>query len=81
MVDDLILYKMDRCPYCVVVQKELSRLGVVIEQRETSRNSPWRTDLKSKTGRTQVPCLFIKGAPMFESVDIVFWLRQHFESG
>ena len=78
--ENIVLYKMDSCPYCRVVQKELKRLGIVIEQRDTSRGSEWRADLMSKTGRTQVPCLFIDGAPMFESMDIVLWLRERYAS-
>ncbi|MBW1881075.1 MAG: glutathione S-transferase domain-containing protein [Deltaproteobacteria bacterium] len=32
-----------------------------------------------RTGRTQVPCLFVDGEPMFESLDIVDWFERSFE--
>ena len=78
--ENLALYKMDRRPYCKVVQKELTRLGIAIEERETGRGSEWRAELQSITGRTQVPCLCIDGEPMFESMDIIHWLRKQYES-
>jgi len=31
--------------------------------------------LKKDTGRTTVPCLYINGKPMFESYDIMEWLK------
>ena len=40
--------------------------------------SDWRKDLKEKTGRTQVPCLFIDDVPMFESADIIAWLKKNY---
>jgi glutathione S-transferase len=34
--------------------------------------------MTSVTGRGTVPCLFVDGAPMFESAEIVAWLEQTF---
>jgi glutaredoxin 3 len=75
----LILYKINACPYCKVVQRAIAKHNVDIELRDTKKVSHWRRDLKRRTGRTQVPCLFIDGQPMFESNDIVSWLNNNYQ--
>jgi glutaredoxin 3 len=77
---ELVLYKYDSCPYCRRVQRVISELGLTdqIEMRDTRREPRWRADLVEKIGRTQVPCLFIDGEPMFESADISDWLRENY---
>jgi len=76
----LALYKYDACPFCRRVQQTIDRLGISdrIELRDTRRERKWRADLVEKTGRTQVPCLFIDGEPMFESADISAWLTEQY---
>ena len=76
---DLILYGRPSCPYCARVNRVIEELGVEdqITRRRTTYGSQWRTDLQNRTGRTQVPCLFINGEPMFESLDIIEWMRSN----
>ena len=50
-----------------------------ITRRHTGFGTEWRKDLRERTGSTQVPCLFINGKPMFESMDIIAWLKANFE--
>ena len=78
----LVLYKFDACPYCVRVKRAIEQLqcSEQIEHRDTRLEPRWRGDLLARTGRTQVPCLFINGEPLFESLDIVAFLKQHFKS-
>ncbi len=71
----LALYKYDLCGYCRRVLRVLDELGVEIELRDTLAEPKWREDLHRRTGRTQVPCLLIDEEPMFESLDIIAWLR------
>ena len=73
----LTLYGRMSCPYCVRVYRVIDSLEIKerIEFRKTTFASKWRTDLKYRTGKTQVPCLFIDGQPMFESLDIIEWLK------
>ena len=33
--------------------------------------------LLSVGGKMQVPCLFIDGEPLYESMDIIRWLEEH----
>ncbi len=73
----LALYKFDACPYCRRVQRVLDTLDLDVEMRDTRLDPAHRQALFARTGRTQVPCLFIDGEPMFESEDIVVWLETY----
>ena len=79
---ELILYKFDACPYCKRVQRKITELNISdkIKMRDTRTEPMWRKDLNDRTGRTQVPCLFIDGEPMFESLDIIDYLQMQFTS-
>ena len=74
---ELILYGRSSCPYCVRVDRVIEELNIEdkITSRLTNYGSEWREDLRNRTGSTQVPCLFIDGEPMFESLDIIAWMR------
>jgi glutaredoxin len=78
---ELVLYKFDGCPFCRRVHRAIDQLGVDIEYRDVRVEPRWRADLLERTGRTQVPCLFIDDEPMFESLDIVDWLERSFDRG
>ena len=75
----LVLYGRPSCPYCARVDRVIEELNIEdkITRRLTTYGSEWRTDLQNRTGRTQVPCLFIDGEPMFESLDIIDWMRSN----
>ena len=77
----LALYKYDLCGYCRRVLRVIDELGVEIELRDTLKQRRWREDLYERTGRTQVPCLLIDDQPMFESADIIAWLRANARPG
>jgi glutaredoxin len=74
---DLLLYKFDSCPYCRRVMQSIDRLGLEVPMADTRRDAGARDRLVQLTGRSQVPCLFIDGQPLFESADIDAWLRAH----
>ena len=73
----LVLYKYDACPFCRKVQRRLDTLPFAVAQRDTRLDPTARAELQAQTGRTQVPCLFIDGVPLFESDDIIAWLEAH----
>ena len=77
----LALYKYDTCPYCRFVYRALDELSVNIEYRDIRQERSHLESLMGATGRRTVPCLFIDGEAMFESADIVAWLRANFPSG
>lgn len=76
---DLVLYKYDTCPYCRRVTRVLDALAqqVDVRQRDLFLDRDARDTLFERTGRTTVPCLFIDDEPLFESQDIIAWLRAH----
>jgi len=76
---ELALYGYESCPYCRRVERTLAQLGIEVERRNTMRDRRHRDDLIDATGRGTVPCLFIDGAPMHESADIIRWLRARSE--
>ena len=74
----LELYKMDTCPFCRKDMNEIDRQGRNdIEMHDINRNPEDRETLIRVGGMLQVPCLFIDGKPMYESGDIVAWLREN----
>mgnify|MGYP002826738867 CR=1 FL=1 len=69
---DLKLYQFLACPFCVKVRRQMNRLDLPIEQRDTKRNEAWAEELLREGGSPKVPCLRI------EEEGSVRWL---YESG
>jgi glutaredoxin len=46
-----------------------------IEYHDIRKNEDDRKRLIEVGGKEQVPCLFIDGKPMYESDDIIAWLK------
>ena len=78
-VRSLVLYTSPTCGYCHRVFAHLDRIGVEVEVRDVRADPGAQTTLREKTGRGQVPCLFIDGQPLFESADIMHWLSRYRE--
>ena len=81
---DLALYQFKTCPFCVKVRKEIRRLNLDIELRDTQHDIQHRAQLEAGGGAVKVPCLRITNADgddqwMYESDDINAWLKQRFE--
>lgn len=74
----LVLYKYDSCAFCQRVFRAIDELGLAVEYRDVQTDSAYRRELHERTGRTTVPCLIVDGEAMFESSDIVAWLRGQF---
>ncbi len=77
----LELFKKDSCPYCQRVMTYIASAGRSdIVYRDIIQNPEDAERLVAVGGKRQVPCLFIDGAPMYESLDIIGWLKAHPES-
>lgn len=74
------LYQFRTCPYCAYVLEEFSRLGLVIgkdfELVEASRGTPGRQEVVRLGGINQVPFLVDDEVKMYESRDIVEYVRK-----
>lgn len=72
------LYKKDVCPYCQKVMKFMTENHVegvimkdIIEDPKNQENLVKRGDMD------QVPCLFIDGEALYESDDIIQYMKDH----
>lgn len=79
-IPQLVLYKKDSCPFCQrvfrVVNEELNaRIVGALEYKDIVQDPASREELIAKGGKAQVPCLFINGEPLYESSDIIPYLR------
>ena len=74
----LELYMFDTCPFCRRVLNYLDESGRTdVELHNIHKNEADRQRLIDVGGVEQVPCLFIDGVPMYESLDIIDWLKAH----
>ena len=72
----LELYMFETCPFCrkVINEIKMSKRNDV-EYHDIRKNEDDRKRLIEVGGKEQVPCLFIDGKPMYESDDIIAWLK------
>ena len=74
----LELFKKDSCPYCQKVMNYIASSGRTdIIYRDIIEDEKADQQLVKVGGKRQVPCLFIDGKPMYESMDIINWLQEH----
>lgn len=74
----LELYKKDTCLYCRRVMSYIEQSGRTdVEYRDILESEESRRRLVKVGGKQQVPCLFIDGDPLYESMDIINWLEGH----
>ena len=74
----LELFKKDTCPYCKKVMSYIASTGRSdILYRDIIKEQEAEETLIRVGGKRQVPCLFIDGKPLYESLDIIQWLENH----
>ena len=74
----LVLYKYDTCPYCQRVMRYISTSGRKdVAYKDIHKDLMAARELVEVGGKRQVPCLFIDGKPMYESLDIIQWLKDN----
>lgn len=71
---NLVLYMRPTCPYCVRVLRFMEERGLVVPTRDIGADPNAREELVRVGGKSQVPCLFIDGKPLYESMDIISYL-------
>ena len=78
-VDELRLYCLPSCPYCHKVLNFMDKNDLHIPVMSTL--DPENQDfLLRNGGSNQVPCLFIDERAMYESDDIIAYLKEHKEA-
>ena len=74
----LELFMFPTCPYCRRVIGFLEQSGRTdVELYNIHENKEDLQRLVAVGGMNQVPCLFIDGKPLYESLDIIAWLKEH----
>ena len=77
-LDDLILYELPGCPFCATVDRFLKQNDLEVERRMITEGTN-REDLIAIGGKKQCPCLIIDGKALYESDDIIDYLRTRVE--
>ena len=73
----LVLYYFTECPYCQRVLQVIRDHQISgIETRNIRENPVNKETLIQIGGKSQVPCLVIDGVPLYESNDIINWLKK-----
>lgn len=76
---NLKLYYKPTCPYCVKVLNYMGENNIeTIELLNVDEIDGLRAELAERGGKTQVPALDIDGKIMYESDDIVEYLKANF---
>lgn len=74
--DSLTLYIKYSCPYCEKVTTYMDEHHIEIKTKDVA-NPEVRDELIAIGGKKQVPCLVHDGKALYESDDIIKWLRQN----
>lgn len=73
------LYYKKNCPYCARVLRFMDENKITLDLRNTLEPGN-QNDLIRIGGKKQVPCLVINGKPLYESGDIIEYLREKISS-
>ena len=76
-LENHLLYYKKSCPFCQKVLRFMEANHLTMDTRETTQPGN-QNDLVRIGGKKQVPCLVINGKPLYESDDIVAYLREKF---
>ncbi|MDY4042040.1 MAG: glutaredoxin [Collinsella sp.] len=76
--ESLVLYFRPFCPYCNKVLAYMKDNNIEIPTRNIAADADAAAELERVGGKTQVPCLFIDGKPLYESDDIIAHLEKAF---
>lgn len=74
---ELVLYYKPTCPFCRKVLDFMNEDGIELPMRDIVADEDARQTLIDVGGKQQVPCLFIDGEPLYESNDIIQYLRDN----
>ncbi|MFR1323582.1 MAG: glutaredoxin family protein [Ezakiella massiliensis] len=74
---DLKLYYKPECPFCKKVLRFMEKNDIELELKNI-HDQENKEFLIENGGMNQVPCLFIDGKAMYESDDIIEFLKENF---
>lgn len=75
---NLKLYYFNSCPYCQKVFRFIEMNDIEgIKLKNIYEDKEAKEELIKIGGINQVPCLFIDEEPLYESDDIINWLKEN----
>lgn len=74
-LEDHLLYYKKSCPYCQKVLRFMEENKINLDARDTLQPGN-QNDLVRIGGKKQVPCLVVNGKALYESDDIIAYLRE-----
>ncbi|GBF48936.1 glutaredoxin-like protein [Leptospira ryugenii] len=78
------LFQFDSCPYCAKVRRAIQDLGLQegkdFAYVEASRGTPGREEVIKLGGLSQVPFLVDGNVQMYESQDIIGYLKEKYST-
>lgn len=76
------LFYKEGCPFCIKVRNFIKENNIEgIEEVDIHADPANEKYLIEKGGQDMVPCLFLDEEPMYESEDIIQYLKDHFLKG
>lgn len=76
---ELTLYHYEGCPYSERVREFMRKNKITIALKDIRKNPQAREDLVKIGGKPQVPCLVIDGTALYETLDIIEWLKDNWK--
>lgn len=66
------------CPFCVLVTDFIKEHNITsVDIHDTQWSQSEHDALRKKYGKSQVPLLLINDSPLFESLDIIKYLKEN----
>lgn len=81
MSSNLELYVKNGCPWCHKVLSFMEANDIELPLHNLDESEADREHLIEVGGKRQVPCLLIDGKPLYESSDIIDYLKEHVVEG
>ena len=77
---NLTLYHFEGCAYCARVRRYMEENHIEIPLKDIQVNPSYGQELITLGGKSQVPCLLIDGKALYESMDIIEWLKKNWKT-
>ena len=78
-MSQLLLYYIPTCSFCLKVLQFMRQNNITIPLKNRDENPQIQRELVKLGGSTQVPCLVIDGKALYESEDIIAWLKANYK--
>jgi len=77
-MEELKLYYSDFCPFCTEIVNYIRDNSLDIKLMNATKDMDLQKEIYLLGGKSQVPMLTIDGQAMYESKDIMAWIKERF---